>query len=473
MNLDAAEILDARILIVDDQQSHILLLETMLRNVGYHNISSTKQPEIVCQGHARQTFDLILLDLQMACMDGFEVLKYLKKQDPHGTLPVLVFAARREQKLRALQAGAKDFINQPFEVIEVQTRVHTLLEVRLLHKKLADYNKVLEQTVLEQTAELRASEARFKSFTELSSDWYWEQNAQGQFIRVSGPVLEMLGLGKQKSLLDVSVNSSTSAIANASNNANSNANQQLALTPGSNAVEADSWNSDECGQLHANIAARRPFLDLVYRKKMRDGSTQYLQVSGEPMFDSDSRFIGYRGIGMMLDDRRRPDQDQRLFRNAMGLVEQGVVLIERASLHMIDANETFCRMLGYLRAQLLVLDLPDIHLGDKASLATDFDLLLAGQAIAPHNVHLRGKNGLCLAAHIEWYALQQTASPIVVGVINASAESAQLTLAMPTTLSPASSPASSQFQASFANDSQDADDTEAAGQYKSARLANL
>ena len=63
------------------------------------------------------------------------------------------------------------------------------------------------------------------------------------------------------------------------------------------------WNADERALLDANIAARRPFLDFVYSRSNADGSMQYLQVSGEPMFDSSSRFIGYRGIGADITDR--------------------------------------------------------------------------------------------------------------------------------------------------------------------------
>lgn len=266
MMLDASDIFQASILIVDDKASNVLLLETMLRNLGYLNVSSTMAPRNVCALHAEKRFDLILLDLQMPDMDGFEVMDALKLQDSESYLPVLVITAQPGHKLRALQAGAKDFVSKPFDLVEMQTRIHNMLEVRLLYRRLADYNKVLEQTVLERTAQLRASEARFKSFTELSSDWYWEQDADGVFTASSGPVLQMLGL------------------------------------------EGEAAQNDEVAELHANIAARKPFLDLVYGRKQSDGTTLMLQVSGEPMFDAASRFIGYRGIGMLLNDRRIPGQ---------------------------------------------------------------------------------------------------------------------------------------------------------------------
>ncbi|MEO7031826.1 MAG: response regulator [Herbaspirillum sp.] len=271
--LDATELLNASILIVDDQKANVLLLEQMLRNAGYLRISSTMDPRAVCALHREHRYDLILLDLQMPDMDGFAVMEDLKEIETGGYLPVLVITAQPGHKLRALQAGAKDFVSKPFDLVEVQTRIHNMLEVRLLYQKLDNYNKLLEQTVQERTAELRESEARFKSFTELSSDWYWEQDAQGKFTRVSGPVFEMLGIEADD----------TSAA--------------FGLTTTGN------WNAAERAELDANIAARRPFLDFLYSRTRSDGSTQYLQVSGEPMFDSGSRFTGYRGIGMDVTHR--------------------------------------------------------------------------------------------------------------------------------------------------------------------------
>src|SRR3982750_4894343 len=192
--LDASEVLNAGILIVDDQEANVMLLEKMLRNAGYQHITSTMDPRTVCPLHLAHRYDLILLDLQMPDMDGFQVMEALKKIETGGYLPVLVITAQPGHKLRALQAGAKDFVSKPFDLIEVQTRIHNMLEVRLLYKQLGNYSKELEEMVQERTAELRESEARFRSLTELASDWYWEQDETGKFTKVSGPVLEMLGI---------------------------------------------------------------------------------------------------------------------------------------------------------------------------------------------------------------------------------------------------------------------------------------
>jgi CheY-like chemotaxis protein len=187
MKVEKPDILNASILIVDDQEINVSLLEQMLGEAGYARVSSTMNPREVCALHRKNRYDLILLDLQMPGMDGFQVMEGLKTNDDDGYLPVLVLTAQPAHKLRALQAGARDFIAKPFDLVEVRTRIHNMLEVRLLYKALGNYSKVLEQAVQERTAELRESEARYRSLTELASDWYWEQDENGKFIKTSGP----------------------------------------------------------------------------------------------------------------------------------------------------------------------------------------------------------------------------------------------------------------------------------------------
>lgn len=265
--LSASDILKASILIVDDQDANIQLLERMLTAAGYMHISKTSDPQAVCALHRDNNYDLILLDLQMPVMDGFQVMEGLKEIDPDSYLPVLVVTAQPSHKLRALQAGAKDFVSKPFDLVEVKTRIHNMLEVRLLYKQIDNHNKVLEQTVLERTAELRDSEARFRRLTELASDWYWEQDENGRFTKVFGPVFEMLGI-QGENILDKTLE-----------------------------THGVIWNETERAALATNMEARTPFLDFVYSRIKADGSRQYLQVSGEPMFDASGRFTGYRGIG--------------------------------------------------------------------------------------------------------------------------------------------------------------------------------
>jgi putative two-component system response regulator len=128
----------------------------MLGGAGYRAVTSTSDPAGVCALHAEHRYDLILLDLHMPGMDGFHVMEGLKAIEVDGYLPVLVITAQPELKLRALRAGAKDFISKPFDMVEVLARVHNMLEVRLLHMALRDFNAALETRVRERTAELHA-----------------------------------------------------------------------------------------------------------------------------------------------------------------------------------------------------------------------------------------------------------------------------------------------------------------------------
>jgi PAS domain S-box-containing protein len=265
--------LNASILIVDDQRANVTLLEEMLRQDGYTRVSSTTNSLEVCALHRKNGYDLILLDLQMPGMDGFQVIEGLKTNDHDAWLPVLVITAQPGHKLRALHAGARDFISKPFDLVEVKARIRNMLEVRLLYKRLADYSEQLEAAVRERTAELRESEARYRSLTELASDWYWEQDELGHFTKVSGPVLEMLGIRVD------------------------------GFVAGEVEHAADGWNEAERVSLQRAIAARQPFLDFVFSRVNKDGSSQKFQVSGEPMFGPACQFLGYRGIGQEVKGR--------------------------------------------------------------------------------------------------------------------------------------------------------------------------
>src|SRR6202521_692680 len=169
----STDILNARILVVDDQEVNVRLLEGMLRIAGYTSVESTTDPNQVCELHRKNRYCLILLDLQMPGMDGFQVMEGLKEIEEDGYLPVLVITAQPDHKLRALEAGAKDFVGKPFDMAELRARVHNILEVRLLHLESKNYGKVLEETVRELEASrevirLKSLEERKKSEQELA-----------------------------------------------------------------------------------------------------------------------------------------------------------------------------------------------------------------------------------------------------------------------------------------------------------------
>src|SRR5580698_5619286 len=152
------DVFKASILSVDDQDDNVSLLEEMLRGAGYVSVTSTKNPLEVCDLHRKHHYSLILLDLQMPGLDGFQVMQGLKAIEADGYLPVLVQTAQPGHKLRALKAGAKDFVSKPFDFGEILMRVHNMLEVRLLHKEA----EMRAEEANRQTKAIVASELRYR-----------------------------------------------------------------------------------------------------------------------------------------------------------------------------------------------------------------------------------------------------------------------------------------------------------------------
>lgn len=149
---------NARILIVDDQEANIDILESFLEMQGYTELRSVTDPREVSGLLTDYRPDLILLDLMMPYLSGYEVLSQMQAVVPaHSFLPVLVLTAdiSPEAKVRALSEGAKDFLLKPFDLIEVDLRIRNLLQTRYLYLQNEERNQRLEEKVQERTEELR------------------------------------------------------------------------------------------------------------------------------------------------------------------------------------------------------------------------------------------------------------------------------------------------------------------------------
>lgn len=328
--IEDSEILSAKILIVDDQEVNVLLLRQMLQQKGYREVSSTTDPLLVCSLHQQHRYDLILLDVQMPTKDGFEVLEDLKKIEPNGYPPVLIVTAQPSHKIRALEAGAKDFVSKPFDLAEVQSRIRNMIEVRLLYRRLANHNEILEQTVLKRTEQLRTSEARFKSLTELSSDWYWEQDKDGNCVSAFGPVGDMVGTQS---------NVWSENIIELANNAKGSTAQQT---------------------LEGNITNRIAFIDYFFTRQITNGRQLHIQVSGEPIFDVLGRYAGYRVIGADVTDRMQPIAALSRWYAVTDMIDTAVVIVDIWDSVIIDVNAAACQLLVRSRSQLVGLSIKDI-----------------------------------------------------------------------------------------------------------------
>jgi PAS domain S-box-containing protein len=243
---------------------------------------------------------------------------------------------------------------------------------------------VLEQTVAERTAQLQLSEARFKSFTKLSSDWYWEQDVSGNFISAEGPVFEMLGIRP----VDLDDDSTQN------------------MKPED--ADHDAWNQAEYAQLHDKIESRAPFLNYVYRRILSDGSEQLLQVSGEPIFDAGGRFTGYRGIGMELNDRRRVNTEAVYLRTAFDSIDLAMLIFDGESKILIDANQAARDLFAIAYHDLANIDLKEIGLRDMHLRDTEFSQLNAASGMLQEHIQLRKRSGQCGPMLIQWRAYAST-----------------------------------------------------------------
>ncbi len=147
-----SDIRAAGILVVDDQPANVRLLTRTLAGAGYTNVSATTDPTAVLGLHRQHRYDLVLLDLAMPVLDGFGVMAQLKEVDEPVQLPVLVITAERAHRVRALEAGARDFVDKPFDRAELLVRVHNLVEARLLQREVLGHSAELERQVIQLEA---------------------------------------------------------------------------------------------------------------------------------------------------------------------------------------------------------------------------------------------------------------------------------------------------------------------------------
>lgn len=196
--ISIGDIHGANILIVDDQEENVEMLERNLRVAGYTCISSTQDPKAVCGLHAKHRYDLILLDLVMPTMDGFQVMEALKEIEKDSYLPVLVITAEPAHKLRALQAGAKDFLGKPLDLAEVLMRVYNMVEVRLLHVAM---KRLYDQVLEDQKEQERLASALQEAMVRVTHDF---DEPRG-IVAKSSPMRQVVDLVRRVAKVDSTV----------------------------------------------------------------------------------------------------------------------------------------------------------------------------------------------------------------------------------------------------------------------------
>ncbi len=175
-----------RILIVDDELANLKLLAKLLGGQGYHNLVLTDDPREVIDRYQATPPDLILLDINMPHLDGYQVMEQLNALDDPLLPPIVILTAQhgKDYLLRALAAGARDFITKPFDRIELLMRVRNLLDAQLAHRMMHDQKAVLEEMVRVNTEELRRTRLQVVQRLGMAAE-YRDEETGNHILRMS------------------------------------------------------------------------------------------------------------------------------------------------------------------------------------------------------------------------------------------------------------------------------------------------
>jgi len=202
---------ESHILIVDDREENVLLLESILIQAGYRNFASLTDPTLVEAHYLEHGFDLLLLDIRMPKMSGFEVLRRLDEISGDDYLPVLVLTAQTdvETKIKALELGAKDFVTKPFLKQEVQLRIANMLKIRNAYNQERRLNQILETRVIERTAEV--VDTQFEIIRRLARAGEYRDNETGMHVIRVGKSTQLLArsLGYSDEFSELAMHAST------------------------------------------------------------------------------------------------------------------------------------------------------------------------------------------------------------------------------------------------------------------------
>ena len=190
----------ANILVVDDERANVKLMERILASKGYSHVTSTLEPRDVRAIFLAQDIDLIILDLNMPHMDGYQVMEELQGLEDTHIPPILVLTAQNtpEHRQRALDGGGSDYVTKPFDANEVLSRVRNLLEVQQAHKFMRKQNELLDQKVQERTEALQLAhhqlqDTQLQIVRRLGRAAEYRDNETGLHIIRMSKIAELLG----------------------------------------------------------------------------------------------------------------------------------------------------------------------------------------------------------------------------------------------------------------------------------------
>jgi diguanylate cyclase (GGDEF)-like protein/PAS domain S-box-containing protein len=325
-----------RVLLLEDERTCAELVGENLRRIA----GTPSQLDTVCtlaealvRLH-RGSFDLIIADINLPDSRGLETLGALAR-DTDRLIIVLTGDDDPSLQRGAMALGAYDFVHKRQLASGALERV-----VRLASMQANTFRS------------LRESEARFRKLTELSSDWYWEQDSEFRLTFMSKLVGGLRGIEPTAFL-----------------------GRRRWDQPALNLTEAD-W-----ARHRAQLERHEPFRDFEMQRLAGDGKTVWLSISGEPVFDHSGRFKGYRGVGRDITEHKGAEEELRRFRLAMDSSADMILLLDRATMKFIDVNNTTCRLLGYAREEILAIRPEELLPVSRVELETAYDRQIADPSL--------------------------------------------------------------------------------------------
>jgi len=182
------------ILIVEDEIPNLQLLSQFLDQEGY-KVRQAERPQMAIDSALAEPPALILLDVSMPEMDGFEVCKRLKQDERTRSIPIIFISALQDlqEKVQGFEAGGVDFITKPFQEEEVLARLRTHMELRNMQLN-------LERMVAKRTAEVIEGEQRFRATFEQAAVGIAHVSPEGRFLRINSKFCDIVGYSEEEML---------------------------------------------------------------------------------------------------------------------------------------------------------------------------------------------------------------------------------------------------------------------------------
>ena len=351
-----------KVLIVEDSEDDAKLTLRALRGGGfdptYRRVQTAAELETAL---AEERWDAVISDFQMPGFTGLDALRIFRSTALDIPFILVSGTIGEETAVNAMKAGANDYVMK-----KSLARLAPALERELKETQTRVTNRQAQRDLIE-------SEERFRSLTAMSSDWYWEQDENFRFTRYS-PGLK----GKFGDVVDGWIGKTRWELP---------------------------YRDADWTEHRATLEARKPFRDVELQPMSHDGNFVHVSISGEPKFDGDGRFLGYRGVGKDITERVRGIEDLRRLRAAIDATADAIYLVDRTSMRFIYVNDAACRMQSCTREELLALGPDGVLSTSRAELEHDYDAVIAdGAGTRPIEMPRQRKDGSRV-----WVELQRRA----------------------------------------------------------------